>query len=90
MLKYALVARGEAELYLRVPSRQGYEENIWDHAAGALILTEAGGTVTDLAGAPLRFDAPPKLHNTGGMVVSNGACHEAFLSAVLRVQEADD
>lgn len=30
----------------------------WDYAAGALIVTEAGGIITQLNGTPLRFDAP--------------------------------
>ena len=34
--KYAVVARGEAEIYLRLPTRADYREKIWDHAAGAL------------------------------------------------------
>ena len=36
--KYAVVARGEAEIYLRLPTRAEYREKIWDHAAGALIV----------------------------------------------------
>ena len=46
--KYALVARGEADIYLRLPTRADYREKIWDHAAGALIVAEAGGVVTDI------------------------------------------
>ena len=48
--KYGVVARGEAEIYLRMPTRADYREKIWDHAAGALIVEEAGGTVTDITG----------------------------------------
>jgi 3'(2'), 5'-bisphosphate nucleotidase len=56
--KYGILARGEASLYLRVPStaEPGYKENIWDHAAGAVIAEEAGGKVTDiLSGKRGRF-----------------------------------
>ena len=37
-VKYGAVARGDAALYLRLPSPEypDYRENIWDHAAGAL------------------------------------------------------
>lgn len=35
---------------LRLP-RKGYREKIWDHCAGALIVQEAGGTISDAAGA---------------------------------------
>jgi 3'-phosphoadenosine 5'-phosphosulfate (PAPS) 3'-phosphatase len=40
--KYAVVARGQADAYLRLPTRAGYVERIWDHAAGALIAARAG------------------------------------------------
>ena len=49
--KYAMVARGDASIYLRVP-RGDYRENIWDHAAGMLIVEEAGGRVSDVEGKP--------------------------------------
>ena len=39
MAKYAVVARGEAEAYLRLPRRADYREKIWDHAAGVLAVT---------------------------------------------------
>ncbi|MEN8165619.1 MAG: 3'(2'),5'-bisphosphate nucleotidase, partial [Acidobacteriota bacterium] len=51
--KYAIVGRGEASIYLRLPSAKGYREKVWDHAAGALVIEEAGGRVTDLDGKPL-------------------------------------
>lgn len=34
---------------------QGYREKIWDHAPGALLVLEAGGRVSDAAGAELDF-----------------------------------
>ena len=49
--KYAMVARGDASIYLRVP-RGDYRENIWDHAAGMLVVSEAGGRVSDVEGKP--------------------------------------
>ena len=56
-VKYGAVARGDAALYLRLPSPEypDYRENIWDHAAGALIVEEAGGQVSDMFGRPLDF-----------------------------------
>jgi 3'(2'), 5'-bisphosphate nucleotidase len=61
--KYGIVARGEATLYLRVPSpsEPGYKENIWDHAAGSIIAEEAGGKVTDTLGNPLDFSSGVKM-----------------------------
>lgn len=49
------VACGEAEAYLEPILSP------WDYAAGALILTEAGGIITDFSGEPLTFDKPHSL-----------------------------
>ena len=49
------VACGEAEAYLEPILSP------WDYAAGALILTEAGGIITDFNGEPLSFDQPHSL-----------------------------
>jgi 3'(2'), 5'-bisphosphate nucleotidase len=82
--KYGVVARGEAAIYLRLPAPQtpDYRENIWDHAAGALLVEEAGGRVTDALGADLDFGAGRKLSRNRGVIVSNGQLHEAILSAL--------
>ncbi len=50
--KYAHVATGEAAIYLRIPTVKAEPEKIWDHAAGVIVVEEAGGTVTDIHGHP--------------------------------------
>ncbi len=82
--KYGILARGEVALYLRVPSpsEPGYKENIWDHAAGAIIAEEAGGKVTDVLGKPLDFSCGVKMVRNHGVVVSNGILHEVVLKAL--------
>lgn len=82
--KYGAVARGEAALYLRLPSPRtpDYREAIWDHAAGALIVEEAGGRVSDMDGAPLDFRAGARLEANRGVVVSRGVSHAAVLAAL--------
>ena len=80
--KYAVVARGEADIYLRLPTRADYREKIWDHAAGALIVTEAGGVVTDSAGRPLEFRHGRELAANRGVVVSNGRLHAQIIEAI--------
>jgi HAL2 family 3'(2'),5'-bisphosphate nucleotidase len=80
--KYAVVARGEADLYLRLPTRVDYREKIWDHAAGALIVTEAGGVVTDITGRPLEFHHGRELAANRGVIVSNGPLHARIIEAV--------
>jgi 3'(2'), 5'-bisphosphate nucleotidase len=84
--KYGIVARGDAALYLRLPSPRhpDYREKIWDHAAGALIITEAGGRVTDIHGQPLDFASGPKMLNNRGVIASNGLLHEAVLKALAK------
>ena len=84
--KYAAVARGEADVYLRLPTRSDYRENIWDHAGGVLIVEGAGGRVTDLDGKPLDFTQGKKLTANRGLVVTNGRLHDAVLAAVRRVE----
>jgi 3'(2'), 5'-bisphosphate nucleotidase len=82
--KYAAVARGDAALYLRLPSptSPNYRENIWDHAAGALLVTEAGGVVTDSLGQRLDFSQGRKLVNNVGVVASMGIDHERVLAVI--------
>ena len=81
--KYAMVARGEAEIYLRLP-RPGtdYTERIWDHAAGALVVEAAGGTVTDMHGAPLDFTHGRLLEENTGVVATNGPVHDEVIDAL--------
>ena len=83
-VKYAVLSRGEADVYLRLPnpSSPDYREKIWDHAAGAIIVQEAGGTVTDIAGNDLDFSAGKKLINNRGVVVTNGPLHDEIIALI--------
>jgi 3'(2'), 5'-bisphosphate nucleotidase len=83
--KYAAVARGDASIYLRLPTRADYVERIWDHAAGYRIVLEAGGQVTDVHGEPLNFGLGRGLSSTKGVVVTNGHLHDRVLAAVRAV-----
>ncbi len=80
--KYAAVARGDASIYLRLPTRPGYREKIWDHAAGVIVMQEAGGEVTDVRGLPLDFSRGRTLENNRGVVATNGAVHARVLEVV--------
>jgi 3'(2'), 5'-bisphosphate nucleotidase len=85
--KYGVVARGEAALYLRLPFPITSEkrQNTWDHAAGVIMVEEAGGRVTDMYGQPLDFSFGAKLVNNQGIIASNGVIHEAVLAAVAKM-----
>jgi len=80
--KYAVVARGEAEAYLRLPRDNKYKEKIWDHAGGVLVVLEAGGRVTDITGKDLDFTQGYKLQNNLGVIVTNGLTHDAVLATI--------
>ncbi len=57
-LKFCRTARGEADLYIRYgPTSE------WDTAAGQCVLEQAGGAVTDMAGAPLAYNTKESLLN---------------------------
>lgn len=80
--KYAHVAIGDAAIYLRIPTVIAHDEKIWDHAAGAIVVEEAGGTVSDLAGKPLDFSCGTTLAKNVGIVVTNGFVHDQVLAAI--------
>ncbi|KAL0305759.1 UNVERIFIED_CONTAM: PAP-specific phosphatase HAL2-like [Sesamum radiatum] len=83
MVKYAAIARGDAEVFMKF-ARAGYKEKIWDHAAGVVIIQEAGGVVTDAGGHPLCFSRGMYLENLDrGIIACSGASlHEKILGAV--------
>ena len=47
--------------------------NVWDVAAGVLLVEEAGGQVTDMLGGPLDLDKPRLLATNGGVHGAMGA-----------------
>ena len=67
--KLAMVAAGKADAtFTRSPKSE------WDVASGAALIAEAGGTMTDIEGKPVRFNRPSvKLH---GLIASNGIIHD--------------
>jgi len=80
--KYAVVARGQADAYLRLPTRADYVERIWDHAAGVIVAEEAGARVTDIAGRPLEFGHGRGLERNRGVVVAHPDAHPRLLAAI--------
>lgn len=85
--KYAVVARGEAEVYLRLPTRPGYREKVWDHAAGYICVKESGGTITDAYGVPLDFSQGARLENNRGVIATHGPLHDRVVEAVVAALE---
>lgn len=74
----ALLAAGSIEGVLT-----NVETNPWDTVAGAYLVEQAGGTVTDLDGDPWRYDCR-------GLVASNGQAHDAVLAAANAIDPPTD
>jgi 3'(2'), 5'-bisphosphate nucleotidase len=83
--KYASIARGAGDIYLRLPVSATYQEKIWDHAAGDLIVREAGGQVTDSLGRRLDFSKGRTLAENKGVVAAPAAVHGQVLGVVKEV-----
>ncbi|KAF8726350.1 hypothetical protein HU200_019812 [Digitaria exilis] len=79
--KYGALARGDGAIYLRFPHK-GYKEKIWDHAAGSIVVTEAGGIVTDAAGNDLDFSKGRFLELDTGIIATNKQLMPSLLKAV--------
>ncbi|KAI9787456.1 MAG: hypothetical protein M1816_007504 [Peltula sp. TS41687] len=86
--KYGSIARGAGDLYLRLPVRADYQEKIWDHAAGDLIVREAGGEVTDVDGKRLDFGRGRTLADNKGVIAAPKDIHEQVLLATKEVLES--
>ncbi len=76
-VKLAAVARGEVDVYANC-----YETfRDWDICAGHLLVTEAGGTVTDLGGNPITYQNA-EFAQKNGLLATNGIIHT---EAVMRL-----
>lgn len=87
--KYGSIARGAGDLYLRLPTNKTYQEKIWDHAPGDLIVREAGGWVTNIRGERLDFGNGRTLKANEGIVAAPKAVHGIVLDAVKHVLSAE-
>ena len=77
-LKVGLIARREADIYIHLSPRTKF----WDSCAPQIILEEAGGRMTDLFGARIRYDIHD-VQNHNGLLASNGAGHDAAVVKLL-------
>ena len=76
-IKLALVARGEADVYLN--SYDAFHD--WDICAGQLLVTEAGGQVTGTKGEELRYGLPGAWQRYG-LLATNGKLHAAAVARI--------
>jgi 3'(2'), 5'-bisphosphate nucleotidase len=76
-IKLALVARGEADIYLNT-----YEAfHDWDICAGHILVTEAGGRVTGTDGTTLHYGVEGAWQRQG-LLATNGLLHDATLTVI--------
>lgn len=89
MVKYASVSRGDAEVFMKFP-KAGYREKVWDHAAGAILVEEAGGVVCDASGDPLDFSGRYIDGLDRGIIACTGTLHANLLKAVASSWESSE
>ena len=77
-IKHLLLAAGALDCCVTLHGG----EHEWDTAAPGLIVTEAGGTVTDADGVPFRYNQPDVRHHRG--VLLSAGHHHAALAALAR------
>ncbi|MGB7442727.1 MAG: inositol monophosphatase family protein [Coleofasciculaceae cyanobacterium] len=75
--KIATILEQEADIYISLSGKSAPKD--WDMAAPELILTEAGGEFTHFDGTPLKYNQGD-VRQWGGLMASNGHCHEALCS----------
>ena len=76
-IKIGLLVEEQCDVYIHLSPRTKQ----WDTCAPQLILTEAGGRMTDLFGEPLNYNVPD-VQNRNGLVASNGACHDRLIATL--------
>lgn len=86
------VARNGAYIHsLRIPTKysggKDYQEKIWDHASGALLIAESGGICTDMNGKPLDFSIGRTLSGNEGIVAAGKEIHGKAVEAVKQAVE---
>ena len=79
-LKVGIVCEGRAHLYVH----PGQRTHLWDTCGPEAILREAGGRMTDISNAPLRYDAA-EVRNLNGIIATNGVIHDRVVQATQSV-----
>ena len=76
-IKVGLIVEQQCDVYIHLSPRTKQ----WDTCAPQLVLTEAGGELTDLFGMPLSYNVP-EVQNRNGLVATNGASHELVIQSL--------
>lgn len=76
-IKVGLIVEQQCDLYVHLSS----QTKQWDTCAPEIILSEAGGRLTDLFGNPLSYNQSD-LQNRNGLVASNGVAHAQIIQSL--------
>ena len=76
-IKIGLLVEQQCDVYIHLSSRTKQ----WDTCAPQLILTEAGGRLSDLFGRPLNYNVKD-VNNRNGLVASNGVAHDLIIETL--------
>jgi 3'(2'), 5'-bisphosphate nucleotidase len=83
-IKLAIIARGEADIYLN--TYDAFHD--WDICAGHILVDEAGGRVTGLGGQELRYGLPGAWQRHG-VLASNGRLHDTSVKTLGLIQAVE-
>jgi len=81
-LKIGQIAKQKADFFINTTGKMSE----WDFCGPEIILTEAGGKMTDIYGEELVYNKEdPKMR--GGMVASNGQFHDKIIEAIKNIKD---
>ena len=81
-IKVGLIIERQCDVYIHLSPRTKQ----WDTCAPEVILSEAGGRMTDLFGEPLGYNNVD-VQNRNGLVASNGAAHHRIIEKLAPLLE---
>jgi len=81
-LKIGSISSGETEFFINTTSKMGE----WDFCGPEIILTEAGGMMTDIKGDILIYNKKNPRMKTG-LVASNGKFHDKIIKAINKIKK---
>ena len=80
MAKFCLIANGDADIFIKPLNKE--RSFSWDFLPGTLLVTEAGGKVSDLNGNPLKFLDEKLIVSAPGFIASNSSIHQEILNSM--------
>jgi 3'(2'), 5'-bisphosphate nucleotidase len=85
--KIATILEQQSDVYISLSGKSAPKD--WDFAAPELILTEAGGSFSYFNGNPVLYNQGD-VKKWGGLMASNGGCHDLLCSTATRILEEID